>query len=161
MSARLKRRTRHLAVAVGIVAVFALGAAAYAAIPDADGNFYACVANASGTIRLIQKSTTCRASEQRVSWPAGQADVPVTTTYRKLKQFLLPADDFVHESVECDDGDVATGGGFSTPATSPIPRSSIQVVDDNGVPVAWRVFLDNRGNGADGSTVSVICQHTE
>ena len=161
MSARLTGSKRRLAVAVGVVALLAMGATAYAAIPNDDGNIYACYSNGDGSVRVHQDpAKVCPKNWSPLKWPSGQADVPVTTTYRKIKQFALTADELVNESVDCDDGDVATGGGFSTPTSSPIPRVSAQRVED-GLPVGWSVFLDNRGLAVNASTVSVICQHTE
>jgi hypothetical protein len=110
MSARLAGRKWRLAVVVGVVVAVVMGATAYAAIPDADGNFYACVTNSSGTIRLIEKSTSCRASERRVSWPAGQAELKIyrVTGFTGTSQ----QGPLVHSTASCDDGDPVTGGGF-------------------------------------------------
>src|SRR4051812_47131931 len=66
-----RKRVAVLIVAVGLIAV----AAAYAAIPDSGGVFTACKLNATGTIRLIDKSlpsssllSHCTSLEQEISW---------------------------------------------------------------------------------------------
>ena len=131
MSGRLTGRKRRLAVAVGVMALLAMGATAYAAIPNEDGNIYACYSNGDGAVRVHQDpAKVCPKNWSPLEWSAAPADVPVTTTYRKNKEFVLTADELVAESVDCDDGDVATGGGFSTPTSSPIPRTSAPLIGD-------------------------------
>jgi hypothetical protein len=148
-----------------------MGAAAYAAIPDADGNFYACVANSSGTIRLIQKSATCRASERLVSWPAAQADVPVTTTYVKRADKTVNAAAVADSVVAfCDSGDVATGGGFQEFSTvlevrdsQPAPPLGQGTDPENGDnPVGWHVNV-RKTDAVETPTFTAfaVCQHTE
>ena len=94
--------------ALGVVGV----GYAFGAIPDADGNFYACVTNTSGTIRMIDKSNTCRQSERRVSWPAKQAELKIYGVTGDAGT-LAGGSPLVHSTASCDDGDPLTGGGFS------------------------------------------------
>lgn len=102
---------RKVFVGLGAALVLGIGTAvALGAIPDADGSFYACVTNSSGSIRMIDKSTSCKQNERRVSWPAGQAELKiydVTGAAGTLQQGPL-----VHSVASCDDGDPITGGGF-------------------------------------------------
>src|SRR5689334_4217023 len=67
MGAFLARQGRRLALAA--LVVLAASAAAYAAIPDGDGVFTACIA-ADGSLRVIDPSAggECRGGENRVSW---------------------------------------------------------------------------------------------
>ena len=104
---------RRVFIALSAALVLGIGAAiATGAIPDADGNFYACVNNASGAIRMIDKSNTCRAGERRVSWPAQQAEL---TIYRAggSQGSYDPTSPVATSIASCDDGDPVTGGGFS------------------------------------------------
>ena len=95
------------ALAVGLGTAVALGA-----IPDSDGNFYACVKKSNGTIRMIDKSQTCTIKEQRVSWPAQQAELKI---YRVsgFTGTLEQGSPLVTSIASCDDGDPVTGGGFT------------------------------------------------
>ena len=103
-----------LKVFIGLATALAVGlgtAVALGAIPDSDGNFYACVKNSKGTIRMIDKSTTCKPNELRVSWPAQQAELKI---YRASGSTgTLSQGPLVTSIASCDDGDPVTGGGFT------------------------------------------------
>jgi hypothetical protein len=105
---------RKLLLGLGAALVIGLGTAvAMGAIPDSDGNFYACVTKASGSIRMIDKSSSCRASEQRVSWPAQQAELKVYRAGGTTGTLAGSGTPLVSSIASCDDGDPVTGGGFT------------------------------------------------
>lgn len=117
---------RRIAIGLGALTVLGVGAAiATGAIPDQDGNFYACVTKTSGTIRMIEKGTTCRSSETKVSWAADQ---PVLDSYKVISFNDTDEDDLplVHAIARCDDGDIVTGGGFGI-SGGPFNQSDIAV----------------------------------
>jgi hypothetical protein len=68
MGAFLARQGRFLALAV--LVVLAVSAVAYAAIPDENGVFTACINGTDGSIRIIDPSAgaECRGGENRVTW---------------------------------------------------------------------------------------------
>jgi hypothetical protein len=104
---------RKVFVGLGAAVVLGIGTAvAMGAIPDGDGNFYACVTNSSGTIRMIDKSATCRQSERRVSWPSQQAELKIYSTTGGTGTLEGAGSPLVHSTASCDDGDPLTGGGF-------------------------------------------------
>lgn len=101
---------------IGLGAALALGigaAVATGAIPDADGNFYACVTKTSGTIRMIDKSASCRTTERKVSWPADQAELKVYRASGSAGTLEQQGSPLVTSIASCDDGDPVTGGGFT------------------------------------------------
>jgi hypothetical protein len=109
---------RKALITLGAALALGLGAAiAVASIPDGDGNFYACVANGAGTIRMIEKSVTCRSSETRVSWPAQQASLQIYRAGGGAGAFD-PTSPIASSIASCDDGDPVTGGGFSFSGTN-------------------------------------------
>ena len=110
----------------------------------------------------------CPKNWSSLKWTAGQPDVPVTTTYKKREDGLLGVDvDTVTLSAECDEGDVATGGGFDGSAnvtaerSGPLPDSVLV----EGPPIGWEVDLvkidSSLATGSPLVRVWVICQHTE
>jgi hypothetical protein len=117
---------RRIAIGLGAVAVLGVGAAiATGAIPDEDGNFYACVTKTSGTIRMIEKGATCRSSETKVSWAADQPvlDSYKATAFNDTDENDLP---LVQALAQCDAGDIVTGGGFGI-SGGPFDQSDIAV----------------------------------
>lgn len=163
MSAWLKGRTRLLVVAVGVVAVFAMGAAAYAAIPNADGNIYACYSNSDGAVRVQNDpAKPCAKNWSPLNWAAAQPDIPVTRTYRRSHPG--PANQLGGLSVMCDEGDVATGGGYRlAPGFTAITSQPINTVAAELPPSGWGLRIENTGSDFPEEVVQVwvVCQHTE
>jgi hypothetical protein len=158
MSARLTGRKRRLAVAVGVVTLLAMAATAYAAIPNDDGNIYACYSNGDGSVRVHEDpAKVCPKRWSPLKWSAGQPDVPVTTTYRKAAQTSVDSGFGKQVEVPCEEGDVATGGGFSVTSVFDV-LTSAPSIDADG----WVVDVVN-SRAADARTFNayVVCQHTE
>lgn len=124
----------------------ALGATAFAAIPNADGNIYACYSDGDGSVRVQQDpAKPCPKKWSPLKWAAAQPEVAQPTTYQVREDAVIPAggaDEFV---VECDSGDVATGGGYFTPGpdnvyvqlSEPYPGG----LDVHEAPTGWHVTL--------------------
>ena len=97
MLTTLKRR-RWLgltAVVVGVLVSAALGAVAYASIPDAGGVIQGCYKTASGDLRVIDDSNaSCKAGETALDWnqqgiqgpqgPQGQQGPPGQDSVRRV-----------------------------------------------------------------------------
>jgi hypothetical protein len=82
----LSRQARRRAVVIGAAGVLALpllGAAAAAAVPDAQGTFHGCYTTATGALRIIDTASTvsarnhCRTGERAVTWNVAGAPGPV------------------------------------------------------------------------------------
>lgn len=145
--------------------VVAIGATAFAAIPNADGNIYACYNNGDGSVRVQNDpAKLCAKNWSPLKWTAGQPDVPVTTTYIKREVDTAPAG-FANglSTVRCDEGDVAVSGGVLVHLDS---RDNLQLentfpASDNTVkPIGWTVDLKHTGGQEDTYTAFVVCQHT-
>ena len=105
---------RRLAVAVGAVAVLAAGGmAAFGA--TGDERIYACVNNGDGTMRQVAgASSTCSKGWHQISWSAENAPAtPALKSYVRAGGLgpIEPGDTETNHAA-CDEGDVATGGGF-------------------------------------------------
>jgi hypothetical protein len=101
-------------VAIAALLIATTGMAA-AAIPDADGVIHACLNKRTGAVRIIDTeapvSATCTNKETALNWnqsgppgepgPAGS----VSATYRRSATSVGSA------QVNCDTGDIVTGGG--------------------------------------------------
>ena len=153
---------RKLAVAVGAVTVLLVGGVVAFAQTTGDERIYACVNNGDGTIRQVASATTaCSKGWHKLSWSQENAPaetIPTTTTYRKedSRTFFAGTEELV--VVHCNDGDVATGGGFGTIAQTVVLKSSRPI--GSNPPNAWLIFASNEG-GTDTLNTYVVCQHTE
>jgi hypothetical protein len=150
-------------VAVLVVAGVGLagGAVAFGAIPNADGNIYACYSNGDGTVRVKQDpAAPCAKGWSALKWTAGQAQVPVTTTYRKFEEAVVPAGEDELFELACNDGDVATGGGFGWVPFDAFEVAVSRPTNTAGVPDGWLVAVRNVG-GLNEATAYVVCQHSE
>ena len=96
-----------------------------AAVPVAAGGgmLYACVNNASGTLKLVSIGATCGDNETRVAWASGPAVAPAPVTKPKITLRLnpetktIPPGGTVEADVVCGVGEMATG--FVTNPLSP------------------------------------------
>ena len=131
--------------------------------------YQACVNNASGTIHMVAADEVCSNNEERIVWnnqgppgPEGdkgdqgdkgdkgdQGPPGVLGFYiRSYTIFVEPSETRVVD-VECDPGDVATGGGYSTllQVGQSIPSGSNR----------WRVTATNNGTYEDTLQARVMC----
>ena len=112
----LRRPSPPTLVAIAALLVASTGMAA-AAIPDSDGVIHACLNNRTGAVRIIDTeapvSATCTSKETALSWnqtgPAGEPGPAgsVSATYVRSSTSTGAA------QVNCDTGDIVTGGGGS------------------------------------------------
>jgi hypothetical protein len=113
--------------------VLGAGAAiAIGAIPGADGNYHACVNKSSGAIRMVDESAGCRSSESRESWPSNATSIGDLglKTYNKGSVGDISGE-IGFAIAQCDDGDQATGGGYTTSGTN-ITADSVSVTHSEG-----------------------------
>jgi hypothetical protein len=99
---------RNIAIGFGLAAaIFAAIGVAYAAIPHSQtGVVTACVGYITGGTRIIDEEAgqQCRAWERKVELASGTA--LAAPTY-----YTVHATGIRFASAECEDGDIATGGG--------------------------------------------------
>jgi hypothetical protein len=154
---------RRLAVAVGAVLVLAVGGVAWAAIPNADGNIYACYNTGDGSIRVKDDpAKACAKGWAPLQWTAGQAHVPVTTTYRKFGSIEFAAGSTIgFSNVECNEGDTVVSGGFILGSnTQSVVRSEPETGFNTPGREGWTTQV--REPAPPGAAVAIaICQHTE
>jgi hypothetical protein len=139
---------------------------AYATIPDASGQYHACVLSGLGQVRIIDHDTgaNCKTSEQHVHWsqvgpPGPQGDTgpqgppgpegaqglqgPAGPTNLVIREG--PTSDFGGTSVaSCNAGERATGGGGSAfgavdPGDNGLRVSFPTPLVVGGTPTGWRV----------------------
>ena len=159
---------RRFAVAAGAVVVLALGGVvAQAAIPDADGNIYACY-DSKGAVRVQGDASPCPKGWTALTWAAGQnANVPVTTTYKVTAEAVVaPGGNVGGALASCHDGDLATGGGyFMHDSTLEDGRTralaSLPTERADGSTSGWAVTFTNNGASDVQVEVYAVCQHTE
>ena len=146
------RATRALVILGCAVVLMVGGAVAYAAIPNAQGVFTACISKSSGDVRVIDPSTgaTCKSWELKRTWnqkgqpgaPGGLAGYEVVTTSIDLAGFGGYG---AIQSVNCPAGKRVLGGGaeYLNAAGQVVGFSEARVV--TSAPTAdgtgWRVNL--------------------
>lgn len=179
---RPRRRGPVTAVAIGTAILMVLGGAAFAAIPDGDGVFHACV-DRVGNVRLVEGGAECRSNETAVTWnhtgpqgPSGETGPqgpagPVNLVTRTSAPVTVPPEGpIVRDAlVSCLPGERATGGGGLNSGPAPafyntVLLSSFPTVD--GAPAAggqtangWFVRARHNGESDDNMelTAYVIC----
>jgi hypothetical protein len=165
----MKRTTKSAVLAASVLLALAAGAA-YATIPDAQGVIHACYDNQSGQVRIVDTAPNplpkgCGAKESAISWnqtgPAGPAGV--LGFYTVQKGVDVPAHEHDFESLDCDPGDRATGGGY---AVDPNHLEDVRVADSGPtnelvggklVPFAWLFAFVNSSDSPTTVQFSVIC----
>jgi hypothetical protein len=154
---------RRLAVAAGAVALLAVGGVALA---QTTGNerIYACVNNGDGTMRQVAgPDVACPKNFHKLSWSAENPPSSETTTYTAVDFAAMSSGDVKGLSVECNDGDVATGGGVENTSAGTIVSSSLPSPSLEGeTPTGWFVVA-RAGDSSQIQQLGVyaVCQHTE
>jgi hypothetical protein len=158
---------RRFAIAAGAVAVLTVGGVAFAQTTG-DERIYACVNNGDGTIRQVAgPDVTCNKGSHPLSWSAENPPsqhIPVTTTYKKSQTFQMPVGvGGSSQAVNCDDGDVATGGGFSGGGSVLELEQSLPLsTPGSASPNAWGVAMGRKEFDQPWAfNIYVVCQHTE
>jgi hypothetical protein len=152
-----------VAVALGAVAVLALGSAvAFGAIPNGDGNIYACYSNGDGSIRVHDDpSTPCAKGWSPLHWAAAQPSIPTTTIrLHNAATFKLEGPEVKRDQEMCNSGDIAITGGYTTDGGVRVDESQ-PVTNKAGDPIGWEFVLANFTGEDRFVTISVVCQHTE
>ena len=155
---------RRLATAAGSVVVLAIGAAAVqAAIPDGDGNIYACY-DKTGNVRVIDEDvqgTACPKGWSSLKWPGRPEPAPQTTTYSDERSVTLNPLESRRFDLACDAGDIAVGGGYSAPdGMSVLESRPTGSGGERPTPTAWQFVVKNPAPDHFGVIVYVVCQHT-
>jgi hypothetical protein len=136
------RVPRALVILASAVVLVVGGAVAYAAIPNANGVYTACITKSTGAVRIIDPSNgaTCKSSEMLRTWnQQGQPGTDGVAGYEIVTNVKSPGVGFLGESAFCPQGKHVLGGGA-------VP------VDDNGNATHVNVFnmLDS-APGSDGT----------
>ena len=169
------RLPRALVILGCAVVLMVGGAVAYAAIPNSQGVFTACITKTSGDVRIIDPSTgaTCKSWEIKRTWnakgqpgadgedgaPGGLAGYEVVTATRDLTGFGAFGG---IQSVNCPAGKRVLGGGAEyLSATGVVGFAGATVVTsaptEDGT--GWRVNLFMESN-PDGRITSVVVRAT-
>lgn len=163
---------RKATVAVTTAAALAaVGAASVAtgAIPNVYGNIYACV-NKNGEVRVQDAPGQCKRNWSPLDW---QQSAPTPRAYL-ISRFAHvsgtrdPENDGANGStslevaVECDPGDIATGGGYTVSGTNvSVIASGPTTEGGSTVPgwntVGWRIFVTNQNEDPKRVRVTATC----
>jgi hypothetical protein len=153
---------RRLVVAIGAVLVLVVGVTA-ALAATGDERIYTCVNNGDGTIRQVAGAdVACPRNWHKLSWSAENPPATKTTTYTKTEAFAIPGVDTLGAgSVLCDDGDVATGGGYRISGGITRVTDSRPATDEADKPIGWRVVVEKPNSNPSSFAIDAVCQHTE
>jgi hypothetical protein len=136
---------RRLAVVVGALVILAISAVVVQAATTGDERIYACVNNGDGTMRQVAgPEVTCPKGWHALSWSAENPPAsPALTTYENAGDVVIvAAEGSGRATARCDEGDVATGGGYSTSTSTGIEvngSSMITLFDNTG----WQATAAN------------------
>ena len=166
-----------LLVAVLIVLAVGVGSA-IAAIPNANGKYYACRVTKTGVVRLINcpKVNTCPQGQKLISWnaqgltgptgasgpqglqgpagPAGITKITLTSSVSSLQSISAGASTFI--DFDCPVGKVA-GGGFYTNSPVDVEIYGSLPLDNN----TWRVWARNTAGASRDVFVWAQCMTTD
>jgi hypothetical protein len=100
-----------------------------------DERIYACVNNGDGTMRQVAgPEVACSKGWHQISWSAENPSAAALTTYENAGDIVfVQPDSSARATAKCDEGDVATGGGYSssTPIGIEFNGSSMITLFDN------------------------------
>ena len=165
---------RKATVAVTTAAALAaVGAASVAtgAIPNADGNIYACV-NKNGEVRVQDARGQCKKNWSPLDWQQS-AQTPrayLISQITHVSGTRNPENDGANGSttlevvVECDAGDIVTGGGYSVSANVSVGASGPTTGGGSSVPgwktVGWRIVVTNMNEDPKRVRITGTCLDT-
>lgn len=138
LARRLRRPSAYEAVAIAI-AVIAMGGAAYATIPSADGVISACYQRSGGALRILDADTnSCTAKENLLTWNSEgvQGDPGVSGLEMVFALSNFNSNSTKTQSVSCPAGKkvVGTGGNIAPDAlvgnTNDIHLTTLLVSND-------------------------------
>ncbi len=145
---------QRLAIAVGAVAVLAVGGVAFAQT-SADERIYACVNNGDGTMRQVAgPDVACAKNWHKLSWSSESPPAP--TTYRRTGTAGVSVSGVNTAQAFCDDGDIATGGGYENAGRAEVMFNEV-LVSDSLEPIGWQVTAFNGRASAVSITAEVLC----
>jgi hypothetical protein len=122
----------------------AIGAVAWASIPDPNGVITACYSKTKGTLRVIDAaSQQCAANENRLSWnqagpqgPAGVSGFEVVSEFRTIRPGTT-----MGWAAECPTGKVAIAGGYDTGGEA--VKLTLFAPSEQTPPRHWNFYVDN------------------
>jgi hypothetical protein len=183
---RFRRLSQTIGVAIVIVFIFSAGAA-YVALGSTTGEtYYACVNNASGTIKMVDESTTCSGNEVRIVWnqqgPQGEQGIPgqqgdkgdpgdlgvpkgAATAFVRTTTQAIPRQTTQDVTVSCDweAGERAVAGHvvrwyLSNTLTETLSQGFLEVwVGFERVNGGWTATIRNNDGVAREVTVAALC----
>ena len=153
----IRRRRLLVTGAVSAIGLALAAGIAYATIPDSAGVIHGCYQKVDGQLRVIdqQAGASCRPSEQQLDWNQTGAPGPPGPTGPQgpkgdpgaapsFSTYTVVGDDAnvgpkaeLDESVNCNPGDLATGGGYILNSTL------LQVRISSPDPHGWEVDVVN------------------
>jgi hypothetical protein len=105
---------RKLVVVLAALALVAIGAIAYASIPDGNGVIHGCRKNSGGALRVIDSDAgqTCMANETALNW--SQAGPPGVSGYEVVQSSAAIPPNATQQGLEalCPSGKKVLGGGW-------------------------------------------------
>jgi hypothetical protein len=147
---------RRLAVIVGAVAVLVVGAGvAQAVIPDAEGQVHVCY-DKSGDVRVVEEGIACEKGETALSLTS-QVQAPRIYVVNGNITSIEPGESGAATAL-CNQGDVATGGGFFNNAQPDFKIISSSVFAlPGGTQYGWRVTAYNLAQASGGVQATATC----
>ncbi len=178
------RGWRTVIVLATALAVAVSGAAGWALAADPAGVIHACANKKTGAFRLARRSGACSKKEAAVSWNVqgvpgrngtngtnGQPGANGTNgtngtngkngatnvTVRQGNPSVVTSGNTGTADVLCNLGEVATGGGDSTSASTFSVAQSMPLTTGGTLPTGWHVQAVNTGASTGQLTAVVIC----
>jgi hypothetical protein len=148
---------RQYLIRLGLTVLLALAGVAWASVPDSSGIIHACYStstnpNTRGALRVIDTDAgeSCGNNELPIAWSQFER-----TLYVKNFTFDFPVGPRTR-TLECDPGDIATGGGFRIGSGVQGVRlqESWPTLSLNG----WNLTINNEAGATTTAEIFVICK---
>lgn len=159
--AGIRTRVGIIALLLAVQLILAFGAALtlqqFTGSAAPGSTISACVNPYTGAVRMGPTgATTCNANETKVSW-VGQETLP--TFLMRSKTEMATAGSTVITGINCEAGEVATGGGVIVPDGWAIHQSApaSSSLAPVSVPTGWAVVVQNPTADAGTFTFRVVC----